>query len=184
MKILSMNCASCAAPLEIKPETTQFVCAYCESAQIVDRSGGTVTLNLVAETLGKVQQNTDRTASELALVRLRREKRNNPELQYPYLNEMDSPPEMPEKGRNEKEKFEFSEMFSGSYLVTRARQERNKLHDIYWKLYDDKLAAYKKEMLGWPSQQKENDMRIAEWKKRCESIDAEIATHEAIVKRS
>lgn len=70
MRILSMNCASCSAPLEIKPETTQFVCAYCGVAQIVDRSGGAVTLNLAAETLGKVQQNTDRIATELALARL------------------------------------------------------------------------------------------------------------------
>lgn len=70
MKILNLKCASCAAPLQIKPETTEFVCAYCGAAQIVDRSGGTVTLELVTEAISKVQQGTDRTAAELALVRL------------------------------------------------------------------------------------------------------------------
>lgn len=66
-----MNCASCSAPIQIKPEVTQFVCAYCGSSQIVDRSGGAVTLNLVTDAIHQVQRGTDRTAAELALVRLR-----------------------------------------------------------------------------------------------------------------
>jgi len=175
-----MKCASCAAPLEIKPEITEFVCAYCGSAQIVDRSGGTVTLTLVAETLGKVQQNTDRTASELALVRLRREKKN---MLSPYLIPEPSPPVKPEIER-QLQKFEFWEIFFGSQEIRDARNSMNKLTKTIWKLYDDELANYNKKMLNWPSQQVENQKTIAEWKKMCAPIDAEIAIHEAIVKRS
>lgn len=72
MRILSMNCASCSAPIEIKPEVSQFVCAYCGASQMVDRSGGAVTLNLVTDAIHQVQRGTDRTAAELALVRLRK----------------------------------------------------------------------------------------------------------------
>jgi|GEM_PF-6928301 len=72
-----MRCASCAAPIQIKPETTEFVCSYCGTAQVVDRSGGIVTLNVVAETLEKVQHGTDRIAAELALARLYRERDNS-----------------------------------------------------------------------------------------------------------
>jgi hypothetical protein len=78
-----MNCASCSAPIQIKPEITQFVCAYCGSSQIVDRSGGVVTLNLVADAIHQVQRGTDRTAAELALVRLRKK-------QSILQNELDS----------------------------------------------------------------------------------------------
>ena len=83
MRILSMNCANCSAPIQIKPEITEFTCAYCGSSQIVDRSGGAVTLNLVTKAIHQVQRGTDRTAAELALVRLRKEL-------FAVKNELDS----------------------------------------------------------------------------------------------
>jgi hypothetical protein len=43
------------------------------SAQIVERRGGTVALRLVVDAVARVQVGTDRTAAELALVRLEKE---------------------------------------------------------------------------------------------------------------
>lgn len=51
----------------------------------MDRSGGAVTLNLVAESLGKVQQGTERIAAELALVRLNRILDNLRESNHPLI---------------------------------------------------------------------------------------------------
>ncbi len=51
----------------------QFTCGYCGSSQVVERFGGTVILKPIADAVAKVQIGTDRTAAELALVRLKTE---------------------------------------------------------------------------------------------------------------
>lgn len=51
----------------------RFSCGYCGSAQIVKRQGGTVVLKLIGEAIARVQAGTDKTAAELAIVRLTRE---------------------------------------------------------------------------------------------------------------
>ena len=166
MRILSMNCASCSAPLEIKPETTQFVCAYCGSAQIVDRSGGTVTLNLVAETLGKVQQGTDRTASELALVRLKKELRSLP---YPDLYYEPQRPFEPETGRPKFNLLDFVGSFY-SWDARGAHKAYEKLRKIIWVQYEEKVTVYNTEMVNWPKLAKHNERLMSEFVKRQERI--------------
>lgn len=74
MPILSLSCANCSAPLEIDGETERFTCAYCGSAQILERKGGTVSLRKVESAINAVQRGTDRTAAELAIPRLTRER--------------------------------------------------------------------------------------------------------------
>lgn len=73
MKAIAMRCASCGAGLQITPDTDHFACGYCGASLSVVRQGGTVTLNLVADSIAKVQVGTDRAAAELALVRLSKE---------------------------------------------------------------------------------------------------------------
>jgi hypothetical protein len=68
-KIIQMKCPGCGAGLEISKEHQEFSCGYCGSSLNVIRSGGTVALSLV-NVVDQVRVNTDRTASELALVRL------------------------------------------------------------------------------------------------------------------
>ena len=68
-KIIQMKCPGCGAGLEISKDHQDFACAYCGSSLHVIRSGGTVALSLV-DVVDQVRANTDRTASELALVRL------------------------------------------------------------------------------------------------------------------
>jgi hypothetical protein len=52
---------------------TQFACGYCGSNQVVERSGGTVSLKPVVEAVARVQIGTDKTAAELAIPRLQQE---------------------------------------------------------------------------------------------------------------
>lgn len=184
MRILSMKCASCSAPLDIRPETTEFVCVYCGSAQIVDRSGGTATLNLVVNALGKVQQSTDRTASELALVRLKKTKKCIP---YPSLFSMPYPPNKPNEERHLKRELNLLLFFLSNDIwradrdVSKAYEQINK---YWWKVYDEEMAAYNKSMLNWPSHSEENNRLLADYEKQHAAIDAEISIHAAIVKRS
>lgn len=73
MKSIAMKCANCGAGLQIAPDMDHFACSYCGASLSVARQGGTVALNLVADSIAKVQVGTDRTAAELALVRLPKE---------------------------------------------------------------------------------------------------------------
>jgi ribosomal protein S27AE len=73
LKIVNLNCANCGGVLEIQSDMDRFACGYCGSAQIVERRGGTVALRLVVDAVARVQVGTDRTAAELALVRLEKE---------------------------------------------------------------------------------------------------------------
>ncbi|MBK6431530.1 hypothetical protein [Candidatus Amarolinea dominans] len=67
-----LKCLSCGANLQVPKETEYFVCIYCNTAHVVRESGGIVSLSL-ARALKNVQDGVDRTASELAIRRLREE---------------------------------------------------------------------------------------------------------------
>ena len=56
--------------MEITTEMTSFACGYCGASQIVERQGGTISLRLIEDAIGKVQVGTDKTAAELAIKRL------------------------------------------------------------------------------------------------------------------
>lgn len=73
LRVVTLSCANCVAPLTIKPETDVFACAYCGTQQKVERDGGVISLKRVEVAIKNVQRGTDRTASELALIRLDKE---------------------------------------------------------------------------------------------------------------
>jgi ribosomal protein S27AE len=73
LKIVSLKCINCGGVLEIHGDMEQFACGYCGSGQIVQRRGGTVALKPIADAVARVQVGTDKTAAELALVRLNQE---------------------------------------------------------------------------------------------------------------
>ena len=60
------------ANLQVTKKTEYIVCIYCNTAHVVRESGGIVSLSL-ARALKNVQDGVDRTASELAIRRLREE---------------------------------------------------------------------------------------------------------------
>jgi DNA-directed RNA polymerase subunit RPC12/RpoP len=71
--VVSFRCSNCGAALKVPADVSTLACGYCGSEQIVERSGGIVTLRPVIAALQRVQAGTDKTAAELALARLDRE---------------------------------------------------------------------------------------------------------------
>ncbi len=70
---VSLTCPSCNGKLQINKDLSRFACGYCGTEFIVNRGGGVVSLSPVVEGLKRVERGVDRTASELAIVRLTRE---------------------------------------------------------------------------------------------------------------
>ena len=75
MRIISLACKSCSAPLQIKEGMEQLACAHCGAQMYVEREGGTISLQLM-EALGSIRTGAVQTAAELALVRLKEERIN------------------------------------------------------------------------------------------------------------
>jgi hypothetical protein len=73
VRVVSLNCPGCGAALEVGPALSQLACGYCGKVATVERSGGTIALLPMVAAIERVQVGTDRTAAELALVRLKAE---------------------------------------------------------------------------------------------------------------
>jgi ribosomal protein S27AE len=71
VQFASMNCPGCGAGLQVTTAMDFFACGYCGMSIRAVRQGGTVAL--VAEALARIKTGTDKTAAELALVRLKDE---------------------------------------------------------------------------------------------------------------
>jgi DNA-directed RNA polymerase subunit RPC12/RpoP len=72
-KLVTLSCPSCGAKLEITPTLNRFACAYCGQEHIVNRTVGTISLSPVVEAIHQVKTGVDKTAAELAIVRLQKE---------------------------------------------------------------------------------------------------------------
>lgn len=70
---VTLSCPSCGGSLQITKDIERFSCAYCGNEHIVKRQGGVVSLIPVIETLQTIRAGTDKTASELAIARLKPE---------------------------------------------------------------------------------------------------------------
>lgn len=70
---VSLSCPSCGAKLQISKDLDRFACSYCGNEHIVKRDGGVISLSPVMEQLKGVRTGVDKTASELAIRRLRQE---------------------------------------------------------------------------------------------------------------
>lgn len=73
IEFVSLRCPSCAGKLEVYHDMETFACGYCGAETMVVRRGGSVSLKSLTEVLGNVQRGTDKTAAELALIRLLKE---------------------------------------------------------------------------------------------------------------
>lgn len=67
---VNLTCPSCGGALQVTQEIERFACGYCGREHVVRRTGGLISLSPVIEEIKGVRVATDRTASELALVRL------------------------------------------------------------------------------------------------------------------
>lgn len=72
-EFVTLTCPSCGAKLQVGSDVDSFACKHCGNEHIVKRSGGTVSLAPVVEQLKNVRSGVDKTASELAIKRLKEE---------------------------------------------------------------------------------------------------------------
>jgi predicted RNA-binding Zn-ribbon protein involved in translation (DUF1610 family) len=72
-EFITLTCPSCGGKLQITNSVERFACANCGNEHLVKRQGGAIFLTPVIETLQNIQVGTDKTASELAISRLKSE---------------------------------------------------------------------------------------------------------------
>ncbi len=70
---VTLSCPSCGGKLQITQDIDRFACAHCGQEHIVNRNGGIISLTPVMDALNKVGIGVDKTAAELAIVRLHKE---------------------------------------------------------------------------------------------------------------
>ena len=77
---VSLTCPSCGSRLQVTPDLERFACGYCGNELVVRRGGGIVALQTVVDGLDRmatgvsqVREGVDRTATELAIQRLRQD---------------------------------------------------------------------------------------------------------------
>jgi hypothetical protein len=73
MDFITLSCPSCGAKLKITNDIDRFACSFCGNEHIVKRDGGVIVLKPIMDRLDKIDSSTDRTASELAINRLKEE---------------------------------------------------------------------------------------------------------------
>jgi hypothetical protein len=72
-EFITLSCPSCGNKLQITSDIDRFACSACGNEHVVNRSGGIVTLKPVIDSIKRVEVGVDKTASELAIVRLKEE---------------------------------------------------------------------------------------------------------------
>ncbi|MCX6055878.1 MAG: zinc ribbon domain-containing protein [Chloroflexi bacterium] len=70
---VTLTCPSCGAKLQIGNELERFACAHCGNEHMVKREGGLISIIPILEHLQKVELSVDKTASELAIQRIKEE---------------------------------------------------------------------------------------------------------------
>ena len=70
-----MTCRQCEGKLKVSSDADQVICQHCETEYLVSFNEGAISVKLLSEGLKKIQVSTDKTASELALVRIMEEKK-------------------------------------------------------------------------------------------------------------
>lgn len=72
-EFMALKCSACGVPLQVAKEIEEFACGHCGVIHSVKNMGGTIYIQKAIEGISKVQAGTDRTADELALVRLKKD---------------------------------------------------------------------------------------------------------------
>lgn len=72
---ITLGCPSCGGNLAVTSDAERFACPYCKREHLVRRADGHVSLVPIIEKLERITQGVDRHASELAIQRLREDRR-------------------------------------------------------------------------------------------------------------
>jgi len=70
---ITLTCPTCGGKLQITSDIERFACTHCGNEHLVRRGAGVVTLAPVVESMDGLRRATDRTASEMALRRIKDE---------------------------------------------------------------------------------------------------------------
>jgi hypothetical protein len=70
---VTLSCPSCGGKLQITNNIERFACGYCGNEHVVRRGGGIISLIPVAEDIKGIKTGVDKTAAELAIIRLDKE---------------------------------------------------------------------------------------------------------------
>jgi ribosomal protein S27E len=73
---ITLGCPSCGGNLAVTKDADRFACPFCGREHLVRRSGGHVSLVPIVEKLDRIGEGVDRHASELAIQRLREDRRS------------------------------------------------------------------------------------------------------------
>lgn len=74
MELITMTCRNCGGKLRINKDADQILCQNCGTEYLVSFNEGGISIKLLSEGLKKIAVSSDKTASELALARLKKEK--------------------------------------------------------------------------------------------------------------
>ncbi len=74
MEFSSMTCRNCGGKLAVDKESDQVICQYCGMEFLITHYDGAISIKVLSQGLEKIGVSTDKTASELALKRLKGEK--------------------------------------------------------------------------------------------------------------
>ena len=72
-EMITLTCHSCGGTLKITSEIDRFSCTHCGNEYWVRRGEGIISLDPVVQSIENVQTGVDKTASELAINRLKNE---------------------------------------------------------------------------------------------------------------
>jgi DNA-directed RNA polymerase subunit RPC12/RpoP len=70
---VTLTCPSCGGKLQITNDLETFACGYCGTEHIIKRGGGVIAIKPIIEGIKGVKIGVDKTASELAIKRLKEE---------------------------------------------------------------------------------------------------------------
>ncbi len=70
---VTLPCPNCDGKLEISNDIERFACSYCGNGYVVKRGGGIVSIIPITDEIKKIQTSVDKTAAELAILRLKNE---------------------------------------------------------------------------------------------------------------
>jgi predicted RNA-binding Zn-ribbon protein involved in translation (DUF1610 family) len=72
---LTLACPSCGGNLSVTSDQTRFACPYCKRQHLIRRNDGHVQVTPIIESLERMSAGVDRNASELAIQRLKKDRR-------------------------------------------------------------------------------------------------------------
>jgi predicted RNA-binding Zn-ribbon protein involved in translation (DUF1610 family) len=73
MDIITMTCRICGEKLKITQDAEQIICQHCGREYLIIRDEGTISIKPLSEGIQRIQDTSAKTASELALVRIKEE---------------------------------------------------------------------------------------------------------------